>query len=736
MIKDFEPRLYQQTILATCAAKNTLVVLPTGLGKTNIFLMVAAHRLQQYPQSKILLIGPTRPLIDQYLEVFKRHFDIIEEQMAVFTGMVKPEKREELWKTAKIIFSTPQGLENDIITKRINLEEVSLLGVDEAHRAVGDYAYAFVAKQYYKLARHPRIVAMTASPGSEIQKIQEVCNNLYIEAIEVRTSDDPDVKPYVQDIMIDWVYVNLIPPMIKARFYLQRFLNQRFSKLKEWGILRRTDIRYVNKTDLLQLQAQLRGRAASGEKDFLLWNGLSVLAEIMKISHGLELLETQGIRSTYHYMEKLRQEGQTTKVKAVRNIVKDADFRTAFDEVQKLYEQEVQHPKLVELSRIIEKETKNNTEVKVLIFNQYRDNALEIQKEMNRIPGVRSEIFVGQMKKGGTGLSQKEQKAILDKFRENVFNVLVATSVGEEGLDIPRVDLVIFYEPIPSAIRSIQRKGRTGRQEQGRVIVLLAKNTRDEGYRWSAHHKEKQMYKHLLKLRQKIKFHEPKETLAPFVGKKQLVYVDHRERGAGVIKELLDLNVEVKMEQLDSADYVASSRVGIEYKTVQDFVDSIIDGRLLQQLKTLKESYDRPMLIIEGEEDIYSVRNMHANSIRGMLLTIAVSYRIPIIFSRNAKESASFIMLIAKREQEEAGSEFQPHADRKPMTLREQQEYVVSSLPGVGSALAKPLLRKFRSIKKMVNAKEEALQKVEKIGPQKARQIKEVVESEYREDQL
>src|SRR3989338_4238689 len=198
MIKDFEPRLYQQTIFATAAEKNTLVVLPTGMGKTNVFLMLAAQRLKQYPNSKILFIGPTRPLIEQYLNVFKAHFEISEEDMAVFTGMVSPEKRSELWKKAKIIFSTPQGLENDIISNRIKLEEVCLLGVDEAHRAVGDYAYPFVAKQYQKKARYPRILALTASPGSDMEKIKEVCQNLFIEEIEIRTEESPDVRPYIQ----------------------------------------------------------------------------------------------------------------------------------------------------------------------------------------------------------------------------------------------------------------------------------------------------------------------------------------------------------------------------------------------------------------------------------------------------------------------------------------------------------------------------------------------------------
>lgn len=736
MIKDFRPRLYQETILNTCVNNNTLVVLPTGMGKTNIFLMLAAHRLRQYPSSKILFVGPTRPLIDQYLLVFKKHFDVAEEKLAVFTGMVNPGKRAELWKKATIVFSTPQGLENDIITNKIDLREVSLLGFDEAHRAVGGYSYVFVAKQYQKISLHPKILALTASPGSDLEKIQQVCDNLFIEAIEVRTSDDPDVRPYMQDIKIQWLEVSLPPPLLRIRHFLQRFLHERYSRLKKWGILRREDLKFVNKTDILQLQAQLRGRAASGEKDFVLWNSLSVLAEIMKMSHGLELLETQGINSVYSYLTRLNEEAKTTKVKAVQNIAKDADFKSALYLIGQLHEQGMQHPKLVELQRVVQKEIQENPDVKILIFDQYRENALEIVREISRIQGVRSQLFVGQMKKGETGLSQKEQKEVVDRFRDGTLNILVATSIGEEGLDIPKVDLVIFYEPIPSAVRHIQRRGRTGRQEEGRVIVLVAKNTRDEGYRWSAHHKEKRMYKNLDKLKRKIKLHKPEASLMSFVEQKPIVYADYREKGSGVIKELVDVETEVRLEQLDVADYVVSNRVGIEFKTTEDFVNSIIDGRLLQQLKDLKENYQRPVVIIEGTEDIYSVRNVHPNAIRGMLATIAVSYGIPILYSRNAKETASLIKIIAKREQEETTRDFQPHSDKKPLTLKDQQEYVVSSLPGVGITLARPLLRKFKTIKKLINAKEEALQKVEKIGPQKAKQIKEVVEKEYKEDQF
>jgi len=183
--------------------------------------------------------------------------------------------------------------------------------------------------------------------------------------------------------------------------------------------------------------------------------------------------------------------------------------------------------------------------------------------------------------------------------------------------------------------------------------------------------------------------------------------------------------------KLEAADYLISKRVGVEVKTVEDFVQSIIDGRLLQQIKDIKQNFERPLVVVEGEEDIYSVRNVHPNAVRGMLATIAVSYGIPLLYTKNQKETAALFDTIAKRENNEDSSEFNPHGSRKPLTLKEQQEYIISSLPGIGPTLAKPLLNKFGTVKKIINAKPEKLEKVEKIGKQKAKQIKDVVEGVY-----
>jgi Fanconi anemia group M protein len=737
LAQGFQPRLYQETILATAAGKNTLVVLPTGMGKTAIAFMLAAQRLQHYPQSKILLLAPTKPLAEQHLQTFKEHLHLSDDQFALFTGEVSPAKRHELWKQAKIIFSTPQGLENDVLGSNITLEDVSLLVFDEAHRATGEYSYAFIAKQYNKKAKFPRILALTASPGADVPKIEEVCQNLFIEDVEIRTDTDPDVQPYVQEMDVTWLSVPLPAEFLDVKKALETCIKGKLAALRALGVSKSVD--YFNKRELLALQGELHGRLASGERDFETMKALSVAAEAMKVQHALELIESQGSTALCKYLDKLMAEAATSKVKAVKNLVVDVNFRTAVVKAQKLLEQKIEHPKLAMARGIVAREVAANKHAKILLFTQYRDTAVKLKEELERATGVVPAIFVGQAKKGETGLSQKKQIELIEQFKDGLYNVLICTSVAEEGLDIPRVDLVVFYEPIPSAIRTIQRRGRTGRQDKGRVITLVAQNTRDEGYRWSAHHKEKKMHSVLAQLRTDLrrKFahvsplhkyeQQPKE-------RPTLVFADYREKGTGVLKELTDLGVSLKLEMLKVADYVLSPRCAVEFKTVEDFAQSIIDGRLLEQLKQLKSQYERPIILVEGTQDLFNVRNIHPNAIRGMLATIAVSFGIPVIYTKDAKDTAAQLVAIAKREQEVHKDTFQPHAEKRVASVQEQQEYVVSALPNVGLNLAKELLKHFKNVKNVVNASEDELKQVEGVGEKKAKAIKDAVEKPYDSD--
>ena len=171
-LQNIKPREYQEKITQTCLEKNCLVVLPTGMGKTLIALMVAIKRLEKFPLSKILILAPTKPLAEQHLESFKKNLPELYVDIQLFTGSVNAKKRKEIWKTANIIFSTPQCVANDLKKKLYDLSEVSLLVEDEAHRCVKNYDYNYAAKRYLEQAINPRMMGLTASPGSDSKIVE------------------------------------------------------------------------------------------------------------------------------------------------------------------------------------------------------------------------------------------------------------------------------------------------------------------------------------------------------------------------------------------------------------------------------------------------------------------------------------------------------------------------------------------------------------------------------------
>lgn len=726
MIKNLEPRLYQETILATCAEKNCLVVLPTGMGKSIVFIMLAAQRLNSFPNSKILILAPTKPLCEQHFNSLNKFLEV--EEICLLTGSIKPEERKLLFEKSKIIVSTPQGLENDIIAKRIFFEDISLLVFDECHRAVKDYSYTWLAKHYVENANFPRILGLSASPGGDLEKIKEVCENLSIEDIEVRTESDPDMKPYIQDVKINYVEVELSEEFKKIRKYIIDFIDNRGEKLKLFNVITKK-ASSMNKIDFIKLQGGLQKQISEGFRDFDTLKAVSVLAEIMKMHYALELLETQGLTALKKYFDKLFDDSIKTKTKAVKNLVTDINYKSARVLVDNLIEKEQEHPKLGKLKDLLSELIKDGE--KAIVFNNYRDNAQNIVNEVNKISGIKAELFVGQAKRNGIGLSQKQQIGMLERFRNNEFNVIVMTSVGEEGLDIPKVDYVVFYEPVSSAIRHVQRKGRTGRLEKGEVHILITKGTRDEIYRWSSVRKESKMHTLLRSLKGNLNLNKTQKNISDFEKSEDvLIYADHREKSSRILKELLNRKVTLELKQLEVADYILSEDVGVEYKTKTDFVDSILDGRLIGQLKDLKYNFKRPILILEGDEDLFSLRNIHPNAIRGMLATISVSYGIPIINTRTAGDTAEMLITIAKREQEKGEKYFTPHVSKRTSSLKDEQLYFVSALPNIGLKLAKGLLEEFKTPVKIVNASLDELKKVEKIGEEKAKKLREVFDKE------
>jgi Fanconi anemia group M protein len=828
-----EQRLYQLNLAGKALEGSSLVVLPTGLGKTIISLFVIASRLQRFG-GKALILSPTKPLVDQHAAFFKKVMALPEEEILAFTGSIAPAERERLWAQGKLIVSTPQVIENDLLTKRISLEDVSHITFDEAHRAVGNYAYTFIAEKYFESAKNPHILGITASPGSSDEKIAEVCQALHVENVAVKTEKDRDVRPYVQEKELEWLQVQLPAEMAEIRGYLEKILDDRLRTIRELGFSAGSG-KYISKKDLLLLQKQLQGEIRVGG-DPAIFSAMSVVAEMMKVNHAVEMVETQGLETLRKYLEKLDAEASSkSSSKAAKRLMDDLYMRKALYRVK---ECDVEHPKLELARKIVSEQLKENPDSRVIVFTNYRDTAEIVANALSDVSGLIPIRFVGQGSRNkDKGLTQKQQAEILDKFRAGEYNVLVATSVAEEGLDIPATDMVLFYEPIPSEIRSIQRKGRTGRQQKGRVIVLVTKGTRDEAYYWSSKNKEKRMLNSMHGLESALApkaskksaalsdfaglscVSDPKTALKEFEnenwdgpededssrladawengeengenrkinlengsdesGKREenakadvnivdvnrayvntadvnikekqktlvdfgtasgdnsaeslKIVIDHRETKSGVAKTLDRLGMELIFAALEVGDYVVSDRLAVERKRTDDFASSLVDGKrnLFVQLSDLARVYEKPVLIIEGE-DLFTSRQINPNAIYGTLVSIAIDFGVSILYSRDEEETASILKVLAKREQTENKREINPHGKKSASTLAEQQEYLISSISNIGPKAARNLLLHFGSVKAVLQADTEELRKVKLIGPKTAARIREVLESPYK----
>lgn len=508
MIQNIEPREYQKAIFETAKDQNTLVVLPTGIGKTLIALMVAVERLKQFPGSKALILAPTRPLVEQHLESFKKSLPELFGELVLFTGEIPAPQRKKHWRGADIIFSTPQCIANDLKSALYDLSDVSLLVIDEAHRCLKNYDYTLVARYYKSQTTAERILGLTASPGSETAKVKQICENLNIEAVEVRTRDSEDVKPYVQEREFEKIEVPFPKEFVEIQVLLKRIYDSRVAQLKDRNLL----FAPANKITLLKLQTALARKAAMRDGNAMY--GMSLCAQAIKIAHAMELVETQTLAGLRDYLKGLMEQAEQKKSRGVQMLVKTPEFNAAFLSLTQLLAQKIEHPKVEELAVHVEQQFKENTQAKIIIFTQYRTTASVLMHRLAAISGVKPAMFIGQAKKGETGLSQREQKEIVHSFREGELNVLCATSIGEEGLDIPEVNAVYFYEPIPSAIRKIQRAGRTARLSKGKLAILITKGTRDEIHHYAANAREKKMYKTIDTVKSEMK-HKGK-TLADF----------------------------------------------------------------------------------------------------------------------------------------------------------------------------------------------------------------------------
>ena len=465
------PRKYQNNIFKTCLEKNCLVVLPTGLGKTLISLMLTIERMKKFPGEKVVFLAPTKPLAEQHLNYFKKHLTELFGEIQLFTGSVSAEKRKEIWKTADIIFSTPQCIANDLKKNLYNLNNVCLLIEDEAHRCLKNYDYNYVAQEYKKQAKNQRIMGLTASPGSEENKIKEILKNLFVEDVEIRTKESEDVKEYIQELEFEKILLEFPEEFDVIRQALKKIFEEYVEELRSRKLL----FRLATKTELINLQKKISFILSKGNKSYNYFFGVSACAQAIRIQHALELLETQTLKSFNRYLNGLKEQAMKKQSKGVTKLASKHEFNFALKKSSDLLEKNIEHPKIQTIVDIVEKEKLKNSKTKIIVFTQFRKTADILSKRLEKLKNLRAKIFVGQANKETTGMTQKEQKKIINEFSNGDIDVLCATCIGEEGLDIPEVNIVIFYEPVSSAIRTIQRTGRTARLMKGKLIILITK---------------------------------------------------------------------------------------------------------------------------------------------------------------------------------------------------------------------------------------------------------------------
>ena len=450
-----EKRDYQVNLANQAISDNCLVVLPTGLGKTAVALQVIAEYLTR-GTGGILFLAPTRVLANQHYEFLKSNLTI--EDISLVTGEDAITRRKKNWKNS-IVCATPEITKNDLDRQLVSPNQFNLVIFDEAHRTIGDYAYSGIAQRF--TLTNARIMAMTATLQSEKEKAKEIIKTLYITTIAQRNESSPDVMPYIQQTTTQWIIVELPPAMKEIQNYIKKSLDQRYAELKRNG---------VNVSDNKSLSQLLRAR------DYVLRQNrksAKPLFTAIRIHYALNILESHGVTSFLRFCERT----QEKKGVGIRDLFEvDENFTRAILLAKNAQKIGIEHSKIVKLKEIIQ-----SVAGKALVFTSYRDSVEILHQKLTEM-GISAGFLIG--KSGETGLKQKKQIETVRKFRDGEYKVLVATRVGEEGLDISEVNLVVFYDNVPSSIRYIQRKGRTGRKDSGRLIVLIAKDTIDETYYW------------------------------------------------------------------------------------------------------------------------------------------------------------------------------------------------------------------------------------------------------------
>lgn len=488
-----EARAYQLEGVAESLQSSTLLVYPTAGGKTAVAVMAIAETLRNN-NSMIVIIAPTVGLVDQHQRTISEWL-VSDFKSVSLTGSTPSRKREKVWKASRIVVTTPQIYRNDVLSRLVLPSEISLLVLDEAHHAVGNHAMAQSA-DLHRENGGDRILAMTASPGFSKDHLNSLCKRLSIDRIHLRSSSDPMVKEYLSDLDVVEIRVDVPDELLELAAPIRGWQRSIVDVERRLG-------RYVHEGAIGYAglsSAMERAQAAIRRGDGTGYASVSRLALAMTLNHLINHLLSQGVAAAREFLRRKSVDSDSKK-KSTRDLLKDRRIRSL---IQKLDDLGEVHSKIGFVRRLVAERLRRNADGKIIIFATYRDTVSAIQQALSDISGANPVRFIGQANRGESGLSSGEQIETINSFREGRYNILVATSVGEEGLDIPSADLVIFYEPVGSETRTIQRRGRTGRRRQGDVVVLIAEGTRDEGAISASQRRELAMKRSIQSMRRKL----------------------------------------------------------------------------------------------------------------------------------------------------------------------------------------------------------------------------------------
>lgn len=857
-----EARAYQLEAVDVSLSGSTLLVLPTAAGKTAVAWMVMAEMLRR-SDGWALMVAPTVALVKQHLDDLGRVFPEGEIEPMAMSGGVPASKREGMWKNSRLIVSTPQVVRNDVNRGVLDLSDCCIVVIDEAHHATGETGAAQVADLYLGLAEAPLILGMTASPGSKTEKVQEICERLAVERIHIRTSSDAMLVEHLANLEIEELRVR-VPEEIRE-------LAEPFVRWQESIVDRERRLgRYVlpgpvSHSGLANAMERANTAVRRGESDA--YGSMSRIGLAMSLHHLINHLLCQGTAAAREFLDR-KEKGSDSEKKNTRNLLRDPRVRDLRESLIELGEI---HSKVGAVRRLVRERLRREADSRIIVFATFRDTVTALDAALDGLEGARPVQFIGQSKRGsGKGLTPKQQVERIETFRSGEGNVLIATSVGEEGLDIPAADLVIFYEPVPSEIRNIQRRGRTGRHRDGDVVVLIAEDTRDEGARAAALRREENMHRAVARVRRQLtrsghidlsnlaefsvareeeelsaaqfirevrEQHRPElnqsdsevsestsaePTILPpstfrprgqtgleqFPDREKIreseveepppekqtpreretkpsgdtsperreteqmsdhpvaaaqdfidleeslpdvpgatVTADDRELNSAVVARLKALGADVRIERLGTGDFQIGERILVERKTVRDFVDSLVDGRLLEQASRLVGAAPRSLLLIEGEGLFRSPR-VHPHALMGALTTLALDFGIPVVTTKDGAETARFLTVASRREESMLDGLTPRARDRleavkpefwtDPVTqaaaaarqLRESQNdeqtaaiALLTAIPSVDQDLANRLLNRFGTIAGLVWAEEDELRQVEGITETQVREI-------------